>query len=198
MQEMDVQGPICEQAYTSCTPSLSHANPELAVPLETVSYPILQTPPRQTIEQSDIVTPIFSPITPTAATSPTGDTQAQNAPTWQGFKLVGDNLDRTVHRRHQTHDAQTVSMHYFHYCGIMDRIDLSELSDKAPEKPKHVNGNLFLPTLSSIEEINQDFCTYIARYIAILCMHENNCMKIKKVHHTACLLYTMNIRIHTI
>lgn len=163
---MDVQEPPCDPAYTSCIPTLTHTNPESSVPLKTVSCQMIQTPPRQLIEHSDIATPVFSPITIAAATPPTGNThmQAQSVPTWHGFKLVGDNLDKTVHRRHQTHDKQTVSMHYFHYYAIMDRIDLSKLSDKAPEKPKHIDGNLFLPTLTDIEAINQDFCTYIARY----------------------------------
>lgn len=164
-QEMDVEDSleISEPACTSLIPPLTHTNPEPSVSLETTQCQLTQTPSRQLLEHSDLAAPVFSPITPTTATPPTGNTQAQNEPTWQGFKLVGDNLDKTVRRRHQTHDAQTVSMHYFHYYGIMDRIDLSNVSDKAPKKPKDIDGNLFLPTLTGIEAINQDFCTYIAR-----------------------------------
>lgn len=160
---MDVQEAFCEPAGTSLMPPLTHTNPESSVSLETVSCQLTQTPPRQLVEHSDIATPVFSPITPKTATPTASNTEAQNVPIWQGFKLVGDNLDKTVRRRHQTHDAQTVSMHYFHYYGIMDRIDLSKLSDKAPEKPTEIDGNLLLPKLAGIEEINRDFCTNVAR-----------------------------------
>ena len=117
---------------------------------------LMQTTSRQLAEYLDITTPVYSPITTVGylATprSTTDNTQFQNLPAWHVFKLVGDNLDKTSCRRHQTHDAQTVSMHHFHYYAVMDRIDLSNLSDQAPEKPQEINGNLFLPTQLALRQ----------------------------------------------
>ena len=167
LQDMEIQEHHYEPVGTSFIPIPTHTNQEPSITVESVpSSELTQTPSRQLAEFSDVTTPAYSPITPvghSAATPSTDHTQATKVPTWQGFKLVGDNLDKTVRRRHQTHDAQTVSMHYFHYYGVLDRIDLSKFSDKAPEKPKEIDGNLFLPTLASIKAINHDFCTYVAR-----------------------------------
>lgn len=127
--------------------------------MESLMYEQLQTPSQHILEDDIVLTPNFSPIT----LPPTPCTGELNNEIWMGFKMVGDNIDKTLHRRHQTHEKQTVSMHYFHYYAVMDRIDLSHFSDIPPEKPLHIDGNLFLPTKAGIEGTNKDFCTYIER-----------------------------------
>ena len=44
---------------------------------------------------------------------------------WYGFKIVGDNLDKNISRRHQRIDRKTRSFHFFNSFAVKDRIDLS-------------------------------------------------------------------------
>ena len=52
---------------------------------------------------------------------------------WSGFKVIGDNIDKTVRSGHQTLDSQTRSLHYFHAYAVKVRIDCSSLSDVVPD-----------------------------------------------------------------
>ncbi len=49
--------------------------------------------------------------------------------TFPSFKLVGDNIDKEVKPRDMRSDHQTKSLHYFHSYAVLDRIDLSGVSD---------------------------------------------------------------------
>ena len=49
---------------------------------------------------------------------------------WKGFKIVGDNLDKTVRPRRQRFDERTKSLHYFNTMAILDRVDMSRFSDE--------------------------------------------------------------------
>ena len=51
---------------------------------------------------------------------------------WYGFKLVGDNLDKTINPRIMRSDHQRSSLHYFHCFAVRDRINLSNFSDIPP------------------------------------------------------------------
>ena len=53
-----------------------------------------------------------------------------NAQAWRGFKIVGDNIDKTIRPRRQRYDQQTKSLHYFNIMAVQDRIDLSKFSDE--------------------------------------------------------------------
>ena len=44
---------------------------------------------------------------------------------WKGFKIVGDNIDKNVHRSFQRVDFQTRSFYYVHSYAVLDSIDLS-------------------------------------------------------------------------
>ena len=48
---------------------------------------------------------------------------------WFGFKIVGDNIDKTVKPRHETMQHHSQNLHYFHSYTVQDRIDFSQLSD---------------------------------------------------------------------
>ena len=47
---------------------------------------------------------------------------------WNGFKIVGDNLDKTVKPQYMRINPQTKSLNYFSCFDVKDRIDLSSLS----------------------------------------------------------------------
>ena len=65
------------------------------------------------------------------------DQDTESDMTWKGFKIVGDNFDKNVKRRHQTINRQTLSLHYFHAFAVKDRINYTTLDDTAPYKPDH-------------------------------------------------------------
>lgn len=44
---------------------------------------------------------------------------------WKGFKIIGDNVDKSVRARHQTLTTTDQSLHYFHSVAVMDRVDFS-------------------------------------------------------------------------
>lgn len=62
------------------------------------------------------------------------------APRYLTYKLVGDNIDKTVKPRDMRNDSQTCSIHYFHTYALRDRIDFAHPNDK--------------PSLPSLENID--------------------------------------------
>ena len=60
--------------------------------------------------------------------SPTPDPLSVNA----GYKIVFDNIDKTVKPRHMTADTQNVSLHNVHAYAVKDRVDYSRISDDRP------------------------------------------------------------------
>ncbi len=80
----------------------------------------------------------FSLITELSSLSSPHLTKVDEEPTpetdsepWAGFKLVGDNVDKTIKPRHMREDRQTRSAHYFHLYATKDRIDLSHIPDNS-------------------------------------------------------------------
>ena len=70
---------------------------------------------------------------------------------WDGFKIVGDNIDKNVRPSYQRHDHQMKSFHHFHSYAVRDRIDLT-CSSNISKPPSSVNpGDL----LTSVEEWDQ-------------------------------------------
>lgn len=50
----------------------------------------------------------------------------------KGFRLCGDNLDKSIRRRHLRSDKRNQSLHYFHAYAVENRIDVSGLSEVCP------------------------------------------------------------------
>lgn len=48
---------------------------------------------------------------------------------WNGFKIVGDNIDMNVVPRHKRIDKQTKSLHFFQTFAARDCLDLSSASE---------------------------------------------------------------------
>ena len=81
---------------------------------------------------------------------------------WNGFKLVGDNIDKNVRASYQRIGHTTQSLHYFHSYALLDRIDFSGLSD-APPPPSIVDPLTFLPLEEDIYLVESDNVTLISR-----------------------------------
>ena len=84
---------------------------------------------------------------------------------WKGFKLIGDNVDKSVRARHQTLVTTDQSLHYFHSVAVMDCADFSDCSDDAPPEPTTVDVAQFLVTPSDVSALLDRFRTFIKRYV---------------------------------
>lgn len=81
---------------------------------------------------------------------------------WNGFKLVGDNLDKNFRRTFQRADYTTISHHYFHMFAVKDRVNLSELSDSQREGV--IDVPLLLPTEDDHMKMRREFSILLSRY----------------------------------
>lgn len=92
---------------------------------------------------------------------PSDNPQTQAFPT---FKLVGDNLDKSVHPRDMRMDCQTKALHYFHMYAVRDRVNLADYADN-PSLPNISPSDLksILPTTQDEEVLQNNFAILIAR-----------------------------------
>ena len=87
-----------------------------------------------------------------------------------GFKICGDNIDKTVHCRHMRIDKQVESLHYFHSYAIKDRIKISDVSVISPSNTP--TAEVVISTVQPDDEddalIHVEFAVLVSR---ILCKH---------------------------
>ena len=89
----------------------------------------------QTDASSSPKAPTLSPIIPvstlasTSASSHEDHEHLDPAPKLKTYKLVKDNIDKTIKPRRI--DSQTQSLHYFHTYAVRNRIHVSHFSDRA-------------------------------------------------------------------
>lgn len=81
----------------------------------------------------------------------------------RGFKLVIDNIDKTVKPRHQTLDAQTQSLHHVQVYAVKDRIDYSSFSHVPPPTGQSVYS--LLPTTSDYQSLKEKFTILVCRIL---------------------------------
>ncbi len=85
---------------------------------------------------------------------------------WDGFRIVGDNIDKNVKPRDMQVDHQTQSLHYFNSFAVRDRIDFSELSDIPRQlDPYELNTTVFLPTDDDYRQIQDTMSCLISRIL---------------------------------
>ena len=82
------------------------------------------------------------------------------------FKLVGDNLDKTVKPREEVGDNHKQVLHYFQSYAVRDRIDLSNFED-APSLPdlKTANVKDVLPTEADTTSLKKNFATLASKIV---------------------------------
>ena len=81
---------------------------------------------------------------------------------WNGFKLIGDNIDKNIYRSFQRLNYGTKPLHYFHSFALLDRADFSGLSDEPPKRD--IDFNTVLPTSDDIVHLRKSFVILITRY----------------------------------
>ena len=91
----------------------------------------------------------------------------------QSYKLVGDNIDKSVRARYLRYDGGygNRSLHYVHYFAVLNRIDFSGLPDVHPHtcqnSPQQIAVSL-LPSADDDAILRHLFVTHVSR---ILCTH---------------------------
>lgn len=97
---------------------------------------------------------------PLGITHSTGPAQQS----WSGFKIVGDNWDKTVHASFQrSDDNRARSLHHFHLYAVKDRVDWSSLSDSQPPLPENIDFGSLLPSQSDIAAIKEEVAVLLSR-----------------------------------
>lgn len=87
-----------------------------------------------------------------------GQPQSTNA----GFKIVFDNIDKTIKPRHMTIDRQSQSLHYVQAYAVKDRIDYSTASEWREDKGEY---NLYslLPDSEDYVILKKRFAIHVSR-----------------------------------
>ena len=76
--------------------------------------------------------------------------EVQHANQHLGYKIVGDNIDKTVKARYmRTGSHRNQSLHYFHSLALRSRIDFSHLPNVYPDTCSPSPLKLSLPPLPS-------------------------------------------------
>ena len=84
---------------------------------------------------------------------------------WTGFKIVGDNIDKTVRPRFMRSDSQVKSLHYFQSYAVRDRINLTNVSDSPPLPSNDPDLLSLLPSSNDITTIQHLFEIHVARIV---------------------------------
>ena len=119
------------------------------------------------------VPPVYSPIESASdsevahETSSSGDQSVLNSPiattTLPTFKLIGDNVDISIHPRVETSQHHTESFHYSHVYVVRDRIDFSCFSETHPfcSMPS-IDVNLILPKENNLKMLKSNVSILVA------------------------------------
>lgn len=146
--------------WSPTTPSnVSPGHPiQQSSPQVAVAAPI-QEPPLPIQLQSPTSTPLTPPQQPRQHHS-------QETTSWKGFKIVGDNLDKTVRPRRQRFDQRTKSLHYFNAMAVQDRVDMSNFSDeRSAYDSSSFSLESLLPQPDDLREITANFGILIGRVL---------------------------------
>ena len=84
-------------------------------------------------------------------------------PTLPTFKLVGDNLDKSVRPRDMRMDSQTQALHYFHMYAVRDHINLTEFTDnQSLPEVSLADLKMIVTTTQDQEVLQKNFAILIA------------------------------------
>ena len=96
----------------------------------------------------------------------------ENSTMWNGFKLVGDNIDKNYRPSFHRLDKKTTSIHYFHFYAVQDRIDLSSCSDTPRTDP--IDVKQLLVDTKDIAKLHDDAIILISRLVLLyITIHSN-------------------------
>ena len=93
------------------------------------------------------------------------DTSSSPVSAWNGFKLVGDNLDKTVKPRYMRMNRQNRSLNYFHAFAVKDKIDLPSFSSYVPYTNIGVNTIDLLPSEEVHSQLMKNLSVLVSRIL---------------------------------
>ena len=133
-----------------------------------------QTPSTPQSDAESVAGPIdFSLISEMSklSTPPPPATQEDNAESslstsWHGFKVVGDNVDKTIKPRHMREDRQTESVHYFQIYAVKDRVNLSGSSEEPRTPGQNPPLSEILPSPEDNQALTTNMTTIVTRILA--------------------------------
>ena len=106
------------------------------------------------------------------------DSEGECLPTrvldWKGFKLVGDNIDKSIRPSFQRYSNTTNSLHYFHYYALLDRLDLSKCLESLPTTV--LNLRQLLVNSNDIQQIENDAVVLFSRFVRLGCVCGSACV----------------------
>ena len=118
---------------------------------------------------------------------PINDEQQSTVPVIiRGYKIVGDNVDKSINPRYYRTDQLKTDCHYYHLYAVKNRIDFTHLSD---QQPHHVpitaarETDKFLPSTSDDEALQTTFKIYVARVLITHCAFFETSFSDLSVHH---------------
>ena len=159
-EQGDVSGPIAEQGDVS-GPISEQGDVSGPIPEQgDVSGPIP--------EQSDVSGPIaeqgdVSGLHSDVVDVGEGDDEKE---TWPGFKLVGDNIDKTIKPRDMRINNQANSVHYFNFYAVRDRINFSHLSSNAGMiSPEDIKFDAYYPSSDDDNKLLLNFEILVTRIL---------------------------------
>ncbi len=85
---------------------------------------------------------------------------------YYGYKLVGDNVDKTVRPPFQRDEHRSLSLHHVHAYGVKDRIATASFSDATPASSTPDPYKL-LPSPEDIDCLKEEMSILLSRYIII-------------------------------
>ena len=84
---------------------------------------------------------------------------------WTGFKIVIDNLDKSIKPSFQRLDRSNQLLHFVQMYAVLDRVDFSGLSDSEPVMLSGVNPLSLLPSDNDIKKLEDNCITMISRLV---------------------------------
>ncbi len=84
-----------------------------------------------------------------------------------GYRLCGDNIDKTIRSRYMRSNKRNTSLHYFHVYAVKNRVDTSSLPEYLPQRQMDVNRMAvsILPTRGDDAELRKNISTIISRIL---------------------------------
>ena len=86
-------------------------------------------------------------------------------PAWNGFKVVGDNMDKTIKPRDMRSDRQTVSVHYFQLYAVRDRVNCASIPDTPRPTSSRPPLEELLPSPADHEALTSNMAFLVARIL---------------------------------
>eukprot|EP00731_Ephydatia_muelleri_P035780 Em0160g1a len=105
-----------------------------------------------------------APLAAAEQNSPQDGSPVLDCGEWNGFKLIGDNIDKNIKPRDMRINNQTKSLHYFHAFAVKDRINFSDITNNAElVYPDDIDYSVFYPNDDDDAQLVSNFQTLVTR-----------------------------------